>query len=149
MTFEEFWKENYEKGLGTSEPYYGIASYAFEKGQENCNCVYTDNSKVIKKLEGENKRLRYELSLTHGNKGICLEVDGKNMTDVYLLQQELSKKDTIINFLKKELIHKTSYRNAMKKQYIELKQKYESLLVKHNPVNSRFADFVEEIKNDQ
>lgn len=31
MTFEEFWKENYEKGFGTSEPYYSIGSYAFEK----------------------------------------------------------------------------------------------------------------------
>lgn len=58
MTFEEFWKENYEKEFGTSEPYYGIASYAFEKGQENCNCVYTDNSNVIQKLEKENAELR-------------------------------------------------------------------------------------------
>ena len=58
MIFEEFWKENYEKEFGTSEPYYGIASYAFEKGQENCNCVYTDNSNVIQKLEKENAELR-------------------------------------------------------------------------------------------
>lgn len=58
MTFEEFWKENYEKEFGTSEPYYGIASYAFEKGQENCNCVYTDNSNVIQKLEKENEELK-------------------------------------------------------------------------------------------
>ena len=58
MTFEEFWKENYEKEFGTSEPYYGIASYAFEKGQENCNCVYTDNSNVIQKLEKENAELK-------------------------------------------------------------------------------------------
>lgn len=57
MTFEEFWKENYEE-FGTSEPYYGIASYAFEKGQENCNCVYIDNSKVVQKLEKENAELR-------------------------------------------------------------------------------------------
>ena len=46
MTFEEFWKENYEKQFGTCEPYYGIASYAFEKGQENCNCVHADNLKA-------------------------------------------------------------------------------------------------------
>ena len=58
MTFEEFWKENYEKEFGTSEPYYGIASYAFEKGQENCNCVYTDNSKVVERLEKENAELK-------------------------------------------------------------------------------------------
>lgn len=58
MTFEEFWKENYEKEFGTFEPYYGIASYAFEKGQENCNCVYTDNSNVIQKLEKENAKLK-------------------------------------------------------------------------------------------
>ena len=58
MIFEEFWKENYEKEFGTSEPYYGIASYAFEKGKENCNCVYTDNSNVIQKLEKENAELR-------------------------------------------------------------------------------------------
>lgn len=58
MTFEEFWKENYEKEFGTSEPYYGIASYAFEKGHENCNCVYTDNSNVIQKLEKENAELK-------------------------------------------------------------------------------------------
>lgn len=58
MTFEEFWKENYEKEFGTCEPYCGIASYAFEKGQENCNCVHTDNSKVIERLEKENAELK-------------------------------------------------------------------------------------------
>lgn len=61
MTFEEFWKENYEKQFGTCEPYYGIASYAFEKGQENCNCVHTDNSKVIERLEKENAELKARL----------------------------------------------------------------------------------------
>lgn len=61
MTFEEFWEENYEKKFGTSEPYYGIASYAFEKGQENCNCVHTDNSKVIEELEKENASLKEKL----------------------------------------------------------------------------------------
>ena len=61
MTFEEFWKENYEKQFGTCEPYYGIASYAFEKGQENCNCVHTDNSKVIERLEKKNAELKARL----------------------------------------------------------------------------------------
>ena len=61
MTFEEFWKEHYEKQFGTCEPYYGIASYAFEKGQENCNCVHTDNSKVIERLEKENAELKARL----------------------------------------------------------------------------------------
>lgn len=61
MTFEEFWKENYEKQFGTCEPYYGIASYAFEKGQENCNCVHTDNSKVIERLEKKNAELKAEI----------------------------------------------------------------------------------------
>ena len=61
MTFEEFWKGNYEKQFGTCEPYYGIASYAFEKGQENCNCVHTDNSKVIERLEKKNAELKARL----------------------------------------------------------------------------------------
>ena len=33
MTFDDFWKDNYEKEFGTCEPYYGIASYAFEVGK--------------------------------------------------------------------------------------------------------------------
>lgn len=33
MTFEKFWEENYEKDFGKCEPYYGIASYAFEVGK--------------------------------------------------------------------------------------------------------------------
>lgn len=33
MTFERFWEENYEKDFGKCEPYYGIASYAFEVGK--------------------------------------------------------------------------------------------------------------------
>ena len=37
MTFEEFWNKNYEKDYGPAEfpiePYYGIASYAWEMGQ--------------------------------------------------------------------------------------------------------------------
>ncbi|MBR1536019.1 MAG: hypothetical protein IJ630_03680 [Treponema sp.] len=58
MTFEDFWKENYEKEFSTSEPYYGIASYAFEKGQENCNCVHTDNSKVIAELAAQIEKIK-------------------------------------------------------------------------------------------
>lgn len=79
MTFEEFWKENYEKQFGTCEPYYGIASYAFEKGQENCNCVHTDNSKVIERLEKKNAELKARLKYYSGqicNKE-CAEVWGE------------------------------------------------------------------------
>ena len=85
------------------------------------------------KAEREMAKLKYQLSLTRGEKAICLEIDGKDMTDVYKLQQEIKEKDVIINFLKKELQHKISYRQAMKKQYRELKQKYES--EKEKPVN--------------
>lgn len=35
MDFEEFYKENYEDSFGKTEPYYGIASYAFEMGERN------------------------------------------------------------------------------------------------------------------
>ena len=35
MTFDDFWKDNYEKEYGTCEPYYGIASYAFEIGKRD------------------------------------------------------------------------------------------------------------------
>jgi hypothetical protein len=56
------------------------------------------------------------------------------------------EKDGIINFLKKELIKKTYCRQVMKKQYRELKQKYEALLHKINPVDTRFSDFVKSMK---
>lgn len=61
MTFEDFWKENYEDEFGECEPYYGIASYAFESGQKNCGCVHTDNSAVIELLKRENKKLKKDL----------------------------------------------------------------------------------------
>lgn len=61
-------------------------------------------------------------------------------------ESELAEKDIIINFLKKELIKKTYCRQVMKKQYRELKQKYEALLHKINPVDARFANFVKDIK---
>lgn len=77
---------------------------------------------MIERLEKENKRLQHELAFTRGQKGICLEIDGKDMTDVYNLQQQLNEKNIIINFLKKELAHKMSYRQVMKRQYRELKQ---------------------------
>lgn len=89
-----------------------------------------NNEEIIERLKNENNRLRHELSLTRGEKGICLEIDGKDMTDVYTLQKEINEKDAIIKFLKKELQHKTSYRQVMKRQYRELKQKYDSLWVK-------------------
>ena len=74
MTFEEFWKENYEKQFGTCEPYYGIASYAFEKGQENCNCVHTDNSKVIERLEKKNAELKsFIKDLIYENSNRCFK----------------------------------------------------------------------------
>ena len=55
------------------------------------------------------------------------------------------QKDTIITFLKKELIHKTSYRQTMKRQYRELRQKYEALLAKSKPADTRFAEFVKNL----
>lgn len=71
MTFEEFWKENHEKQFGTCEPYYGIASYAFEKGQENGynkakewqyvkeGCKYPENgeSVLVTVLDDDNKKI--------------------------------------------------------------------------------------------
>jgi len=116
---------NYERGVDTRTCYdelEWLLRKAFISGQNHCNCSHTDNSKVIERLEKENKRLLHELELIRGQKGICLEIDGKNMTDVYNLQQMLNEKDIIINFLKKELAHKMSYRQTMKKQYRELKQ---------------------------
>lgn len=74
---------------------------------------YVENEKLKNDIKG----LKYHLSQTTGRKGICLEFDGKDMTDVYDLQREIAEKDTIIKFLKKELIHKTCYRQVMKRQY--------------------------------
>lgn len=69
MTFEEFWEKNYAKQFNawgkTTEPYYGIASYAFETGQQNCNCVNTDNSAVIEELQKRISEL--EFSAKYGN----------------------------------------------------------------------------------
>lgn len=76
MTFEE-WEKYYNEGRPI-EPYCdddsptnwaNIAHYAeenlrkaFEVGQKNCNCVHTDNSKVIERLEGENASLKEKLA---------------------------------------------------------------------------------------
>ena len=62
MTFDEFWENNYAKAFGECEPYYGIASHAFEAGQQNCNCVHTDNSAVIEELEKQKSELKVEVS---------------------------------------------------------------------------------------
>mgnify|MGYP007069905599 CR=1 FL=1 len=91
------------------------------------------------KLRNENKGIRHRLSQMRGNKGICLEFDGKDMTDVYDLQKELAEKDIIINFLKKELMHKMSYRQVMKRQYRELKQQMEADNERHTKM---YADLV-------
>ena len=84
----------------------------------------------LEKLKRENESLRHKLSLIRGSKGICLEIDGKDMTDVYRLQQEIMEKDTVIKFLKKELQKKMSYRQVMKRQYRKLRQKYDALYLK-------------------
>ena len=84
----------------------------------------------LEKLKRENESLRHELSLIRGSKGICLKIDGKDMTDVYRLQQEIMEKDTVIKFLKKELQKKMSYRQVMKRQYRKLRQKYDALYLK-------------------
>lgn len=96
MTFEEFWKENYEKQFGTCEPYYGIASYAFEKGQENCNCVHTDNSKVIEGLEKENAELKARLKYYSEqicNKE-CAEVWGELTEAKEIIEKLLNAKES-------------------------------------------------------
>ena len=64
MTFAEFWEKNYAKNFGDCEPYYGIASHAFEAGQKNCDCVHTDNSAVIAELENENAKLKSKLGMS-------------------------------------------------------------------------------------
>lgn len=55
--------------------------------------------------------------------------------------------ETVIKFLKKELIKKTYCRQVMKRQYRELKQKYNSLLEKSKPTDTKFAEFVKNICN--
>ena len=55
MTFEEFWKENYEGLFGPEsfplEPYYGIASYAWEMGQREIEKEYEKKlAEIDKKL---------------------------------------------------------------------------------------------------
>ena len=64
------------------------------------------------------------------------------------LRQEIKEQAAVIKFLKKELQHKTSYRQVMKKQYRELKQKYDALLPKRNPVDTRFANFVKTMEEE-
>ena len=78
--FEEFWEKNYAKDFGDCEPYYGIASHAFEAGQRNCNCVHTDNSAVIERLQNENEQLKkqYEFLSNQIFNKECAEVWGEN-----------------------------------------------------------------------
>ena len=80
MTFEEFWEKNYAKDFGDCEPYYGIASHAFEAGQKNCDCVHTDNSAVIERLQNENEQLKkqYEFLSNQIFNKECAEVWGEN-----------------------------------------------------------------------
>ena len=78
--FEEFWEKNYAKDFGDCEPYYGIASHAFEAGQKNCDCVHTDNSAVIERLQNENKQLKkqYEFLSNQICNKECVEVWGES-----------------------------------------------------------------------
>lgn len=76
------------------------------------------------------------------NGGLSKEDEQHFITKVNELRQEIKEQAAVIKFLKKELQHKTSYRQVMKKQYRELKQKYDALLPKRNPVDTRFANFV-------
>ena len=80
MTFEEFWEKNYAKDFGDCEPYYGIASHAFEAGQKNCDCVHTDNSAVIERLQNENEQLKkqYEFLSNQICNKECVEVWGES-----------------------------------------------------------------------
>ena len=91
----------------------------------------------------ENEKLKYQLSIISGKKAIWLEIDGKDMTDVYNLQREITEKDVIIKFLKKELAHKSSYRQVMKLQYKELKDKYDAIAPKERYLqNQLIAEMV-------
>ena len=102
MTFEEFWKENYEKQFGTCEPYYGIASYAFEKGQENCNCVHTDNSKVIERLEKKNAELKEQLEMSN-------KVYNDNLDYSYHIEEQFTKAKEIIRMVIDSYNHKERF----------------------------------------
>ena len=93
----------------------------------------------VVQLKNENEKLKFLASLQRGNKGVCLEIDGKDMTDVYNLQQQLNEKDIIISFLKKELAHKMSYRQVMKRQYRKLRQQMDSDNERHTKA---YADLV-------
>ena len=60
MTFEEFWEKEARimKKQGYCTTLAGIRGYAkkaFETGQQNCDCVHTDNSAVIERLKNEKK----------------------------------------------------------------------------------------------
>lgn len=63
-----------------------------------------------------------------------------------MLKNSSADNDAIIRFLKKELIKKTYCRQVMKRQYRELKQKYDALLKKSNPIDTRFNDFVNGVR---
>ncbi len=96
-------------------------------------------------LKNENNKLKFLASMQRGNQGVCLKIDGKDMTDIVTLQKELSEKDVVINFLKKELIHKTSFRQVMKRQYRELKQQMKVDNERHTKM---YADAVVDNKRE-
>ncbi|MBR6145407.1 MAG: hypothetical protein IKQ23_14100 [Treponema sp.] len=82
------------------------------------------------------------------NGGLGKEDEQHFITKVNELRQEIKEQAAVIKFLKKELQHKTSYRQVMKKQYRELKQKYDALLSKRNLVDTRFANFVKTMEEE-
>ena len=57
MTFEEFWNENYSEQFGSVEfplePYYGIASYAWEAAERETQRKYEERLAEINRRLGE------------------------------------------------------------------------------------------------
>lgn len=83
MTFDEFWEKNYAKDFGNCEPYHGIASHAFEAGQQNCGCVHTDNSAVIERLQKQIEKMKCCYNCKYWNEGGLLCKNDKVIIPTY------------------------------------------------------------------
>ena len=82
MTFEDWYNSEYDAWL-EGESGYALEEelqQAFEAGQRNCDCVHTDNSAVIERLQNENKQLKkqYEFLSNQICYKECVEVWGEN-----------------------------------------------------------------------
>lgn len=82
MTFEEWINDKEFTQYVENGEFYALQKLCFEAGQQNCDCVHTDNSAVIERLQNENEALKELCDSAYDTVQECLEAYKKEEVEV-------------------------------------------------------------------